>query len=446
MLVMEDVTERRLIEAELEETLSRERAARDTADRARLQMGLLTYAGQTLDDSFDFLHEGWDTPLVQLAQMIVATVADYCAIDLTEANGSFARIAEVAAQDLSALGAPPSVPGAYTTAPLVRRVLRGETVLIENLAHYPEGRSIDPSVQSALLEVGLRSVLSVPLRARGRILGALTLGSSLRAASGYTREELVFAQELARHTSIALDNIQLYRGAQEAARLRDDVLAITSHDLRGPLNVIAISVRSLLRRMSLVDEGSAEYRQLRAIERATEQMRRLVTDLLDVAQIDAGKLAIDPVPIPPRELVDEAVDLYRPQAQARGLSLSAHVTSDVPVVRADRERIQQVLGNLIGNAIKFTPAGGQITVSAAQRDSLVWFAVEDTGLGIPDGDRRAIFERFRRSNNGGRRHGVGLGLAIVRGIVESHGGTVSVESEQGRGSTFLFSLLPATER
>jgi signal transduction histidine kinase len=181
----------------------------------------------------------------------------------------------------------------------------------------------------------------------------------------------------------------------------------------------------------------------RTIIRIAEQMNRLIGDLLDAAAIDAGRLAIDREPRDAAELASDAIEMLRPLAEHDSISVEQPPVPEPVRVSCDRDRIVQVLGNLIGNAIKFTPTGGSITVTVARDASNVRFAVADTGPGIPPEQLAHLFERFWRAP--GNAPGVGLGLYIAKGIVEAHGGRIWVESQVGRGSTFSFTLpvLPA---
>jgi signal transduction histidine kinase len=168
-------------------------------------------------------------------------------------------------------------------------------------------------------------------------------------------------------------------------------------------------------------------------------MERLIQDLLDVALVEAGQLTIERSRLSAGGLIVEAVDMQRPLASSSSLELRVEVAPNVPEVWGDRDRLLQVFENLIGNAIKFTKAGGRITAGASSRDDEVVFWVADTGCGIASANLGRIFDRFWQAFRGGRR-GAGLGLPIAKGIVEAHGGRIWVESTEGSGSTFLFTI------
>jgi len=178
---------------------------------------------------------------------------------------------------------------------------------------------------------------------------------------------------------------------------------------------------------------------LEVIYDAANRMNRLIQDLLDVALMEAGQLTVQPARLSPRELIAGAVDVQRPLASSSSLELRVDVDRDVPVVWGDRDRLLQVLENLIGNAIKFTEPGGSVVVGATSRDREVVFWVADTGSGITPEDVPRIFDRFWQGTRPGRQ-GAGLGLPIAKGIVEAQGGRIWVESTPGQGSTLFFTI------
>jgi signal transduction histidine kinase len=223
--------------------------------------------------------------------------------------------------------------------------------------------------------------------------------------------------------------------ANSAIRTRDEILAIVSHDLRNPVSTIAMAA-SLLE-MPIPEEKKAE--QVRVIQRAAAGMNRLISDLLDVSAIEAGRFTIEPTPLSLSPLLREACRMFERQAAQRHQQLEFLIPEDLPRVYADRDRILQVLSNLVGNAIKFTPDGCAIRVRATRGDAELVVSVEDTGPGIPEADVLHIFDRFWRARRS-KRGGAGLGLDIARGIVEAHGGRIRVESAPGRGSIFSFTL------
>lgn len=225
--------------------------------------------------------------------------------------------------------------------------------------------------------------------------------------------------------------------AQAAKTAREEVLRIVAHDLRNPLG-------TLLMAADLVADPSmspdSRIKQAAVIKRTGSRMNRLIQDLLNVARMDTGRMTVDPQPVDPEQLIAAAIELMRPLALERKLTLEEAVAGGLPQVSADSERIGQVFSNLIGNAIKFTPAGGRITLGAEQSDGRVWFSVTDTGPGIPPEQVEKVFGEFWQARRTDSR-GIGLGLTIAKGIVEAHGGKIGVDSEVGVGTKFWFSVL-----
>ena len=220
---------------------------------------------------------------------------------------------------------------------------------------------------------------------------------------------------------------------------RDDVLGVVAHDLRNPLNTIRLQAE-LLRGRGGQPERAA------SIDRAAMRMDRLIQDLLDVTRIEGRALVLDRSNVAARSLLGELVEAQRPAISAASLELTLDAPETLPEVWADRNRVLQMFENLIGNAVKFTPAGGQISVGAVPRDHEVLFWVSDTGEGIEADDVPHVFDRFWQSHQSGKQHGAGLGLPIVKGLVEAHGGRIWVESERNRGTTFFFTLPVAQPR
>jgi signal transduction histidine kinase len=285
-----------------------------------------------------------------------------------------------------------------------------------------------------------RSLMAVPLVSRGQTLGVILAA----AAEGtlFTQEDAALVSELSRHGSLAIDNARLYRESQQAVQAREEVLAIVSHDLRNPLNAVMLAASLLQTSGKIVPEDSE---QLEIIDISAKRMQRLIADLLDVTRLEGGKqLPIDPAPLNVQSLFEETNELFKSQAVTASITLHCQAPKDVPPVYADRHRVLQVLSNLIGNAMKFTPPGGVITCRAESDDGKVLVTVADTGPGIPRENLGDIFNPYWQAKRTARL-GAGLGLPIAKGIVESHGGRIWVESEPGNGTKFFFTLPVAVE-
>lgn len=224
--------------------------------------------------------------------------------------------------------------------------------------------------------------------------------------------------------------------AEQAVHARDAVLSIVSHDLRNPIGTVITGVAFL---QDILELAPAHMNHLAVVRRAAERANRLIDDLLDVSRIESGELSISPSSQEVPALLAEAVEMLFPAAHAHGLELRAEIYGDPAPVWADHGRVLQVLGNLGGNAAKFTPRGGKVLLSAEAVGEVVRFAVSDTGPGMAPEQLEQVFNRFWQAQRGDRR-GAGLGLSIARGIVESHGGAIEVHSTVGEGATFFFTL------
>jgi len=285
----------------------------------------------------------------------------------------------------------------------------------------------DERHRTLLAKIGVVSVIVVPLVARGRLLALVTIAST-RAEHHYSRDDFRLVLDLARRASLALDNARLYEVAQMAIQARDQVLSVVAHDLRNPLGNILMQVKRAC------DERGADV-----IRRAVTRMNRLIQDLLDATRIDARRFSVTPARVATNDMLAECVEAQRPLAASASLELRIDAAADLPDIWADRDQLLRVFENLIGNAIKFTDAGGCITVRASPRDADVLFAVADTGHGLAAKDLPHVFDRFWQASANERR-GAGLGLPIVKGIVEAHGGRIWVDSEEGHGTTFSFTI------
>lgn len=253
---------------------------------------------------------------------------------------------------------------------------------------------------------------------------------------------LDLARELAARERLAAENATLYQQARREAVAREALTAMVSHDLRNPLGVILTSA-SVLPRIAGLDRPAERIRVIAArIERASVRAARLIDDLLDVASIDAGTLTVSTSAHDPAVLVAEAIESQDALTSDKWLRLTSQIEPALPPIECDRERLNQVFANLIGNAVKFSPAGSCITVRARRGDGsspAVVFEVSDQGPGIPPEVRPHVFDRFwhrAEDNPAGR----GLGLSIARGIVEAHHGMIEVECEPGNGTTFRFAI------
>ena len=303
----------------------------------------------------------------------------------------------------------------------------------------------DEAISHHPIEAGIRSLLDVPLVVGGRVIGVISIGSKSRRVFATTEIELL--ELAAERIAVAIDGARAYEGEQRARaaaeaanRAKDEFFAMLSHELRTPLGAI-LSWAHLLRSGRLDAAGTG--RAVQTIDRNARLQAQLINDLLDVSRITAGKLELDLRVVDPASVVEAALSALRPEADAAGLVVDAAIDHSLGALRADPDRLQQVMSNLLSNAIKFTPRGGRIEVRLERAGSRATIAVNDTGPGVAADLVPHVFERFRQGEGPAtRRHGgLGLGLTIVRHLVELHGGTVEVESpgELG-GATFIVRL------
>jgi signal transduction histidine kinase len=283
------------------------------------------------------------------------------------------------------------------------------------------------------------SILCIPLAAHGRWRGAMILGQA--RGRGYNSQDRALAIDLSSRLALHIDSCLQYERAQRAIRVREDVLAIASHDLRSPLSTVLGNVELVMR----MDPGVSDpvRSRLLAVQRAGVQMRRLISDLLDAAAIEAGALSLEQQTCQAEQLVREAVEMHLVTAEPRSIRLTSSVKAGFKVT-CDPGRLLQVLSNLVWNAIKFTGDGGAVLVAAELVGQEARFSVSDTGFGIAADVLPRIFDRYWRAAKdrlpGEPRAGAGLGLYIANGIVEAHGGGMVVESRLGKGTKVSFTL------
>ncbi len=412
-------------------------ALQDVTVRKRFEkeQQLLAEAGAVLAASLEY-----DQTLAAVADLVVRDFADWCVVDIIDEPGAIRRLKVVAGDpskaDLCAMleHVPIDRDGPY----LLRGAIETkQSFLIKHVtAQQLESFAQGPEHLQLLRGMSPISLIGVPLLRHGRLLGALALISST-GSRHYGERDLRMAEALADRAATAIENARLYHSSVSATQLRDQVLGVVAHDLRNPLTTILMQLWALRRHSAEAERRSPKPVQV--IERAAKRMNRLIQDLLDVAVMEAGQLTIDRARLSARELTVGAVDTQRPLASSSSLELRVDLDRDLPEIWGDRDRLLQVFENLIGNAIKFTKAGGCITVGAVSRDHEVIFRVTDTGSGIAPENLPHVFDRFWQATSTNRQ-GAGLGLPITKGIVEAHGGRIWVESTPSRGTTFSFTI------
>lgn len=411
----------------------------DTTDQKRALEGLhlLAESGRALSASLDM-----DETLQAIAGLAVPAMAEMAMVDVVE-DGTVRRVAASHADErVSALFErarqfPPRI-GDQGPQSQVMRTARSllvrdiDEAWIRTLDRGPEHADLVRDMQP-------RSLIVAPLRSRGEVLGTLSfVRTAARPCFGEADVEL--AEELARRAALAVENARLYHSARDATRARDDMLGVVSHDLRNPIHSIFMSASFL---SELLPEGmKVERTQAAVIKRAAERANRLIQDLLDITHIESGRLSLVREPHNASSIAHEALEQGAMAAADKGIALTRGEMDRDAMVFADRDRVVQALANLIGNALKFTPDGGRVAVSVRGEGGQVHIAVADTGPGIAADQMPRLFDRFWQANRKDRR-GVGLGLSIVKGIADAHGGEVRVDSVEGAGTTFTL-VLPTT--
>lgn len=397
----------------------------DARVSSREALRFLTRAGRVLSASLDP-----EETLERLVQLAVPRVACFAMIDLVRPGG---RLDRVAYRHVDEAREPllerteDFLPEEEGLVPLARVLEAGEPVLIENAERDWTGAE---EVLERIRSLAGRSLMVVPLIVGDVTLGVLTFGST-RTDRFYRRQDLMLARELARSASLAIENARLYREAERAIAARDEVLGVVSHDLRNPVNRVRLAAE-LMTEAHELPEGAE--RAAAMIVRAADEMNRLIGDLLDVTRIEAGRLSVETGPTELRSLLDRLDEAHAPAAREKGLTWEVGRPGEPVALEIDEGRILQALGNLVGNAIKFTPEGGTVRVVTERTGDTVGIGVQDTGPGMDETRLAHVFDRFWQSRAGDRR-GAGLGLAIARGIIEAHGGRIHMDSEVGVGTT-----------
>ncbi len=385
-----------------------------------------------------------------------------CAIQMTGANGGLIGVVvqEQGGMQLLATRGYPREHGPSTEQlwpidrGIVGRVVRtGQPVLASDVAQ-------DPDYVSAISET--RSQLTVPIRREDRVRGVISVESSQLAA--FDEDDLTFMTRLADHAAIAIENARLYSDLKRANEAKSEFVSIVSHELKTPMTSIK-GYADLLFKGAAGEISEMQQKFLQVIRSNVDRMNALVSDLLDISRIESGRLKLHTRSIPIKAVVDEVLQTMQERIKARELALTVEVPEDLPLVRADEDRLIQVLTNLMSNAYWYTLPGGKISVKATvwpdgpppgeakpvppgeQHLRYLCLSVSDTGIGISPKDQTRIFDKFFRGDDPVVREtkGTGLGLSIARSIVELHDGQMWFQSEPGQGSTFSFIVPIASE-
>lgn len=412
--------------------------------RGAARWRLLADASAALERTLDYKRT-----LDNVVRLVVPAVADLCSVLLLDESGS-PIFGSGAARDARMERVLREM-GNYMHACIAEDHPVGMTLASRRLGVYDvDSSTLDRFAVSAehrqlLGALQPSTVVIVPLTDRDDLLGVLVLAMVQESARRFAPQDIALAREVGRRSALAVVHARMYDAAQQAIRSRDQLMATLSHDLKNPIGTARMALDFALEILPDDHLHGSVRTTLAAGRRAADRMLRLVHDLLDVTAIEAGRFRVAPVPEQVESIVTDAIDAQKLTAEAARVHLEACLTHDLPPVLVDRDRIGQVFSNLIGNALKFTPAGGHVRIRAMPTGESVRFTVADTGNGISSEDLGKVFDRFWRANNAGR-SGSGLGLAISRGIVSAHGGDMTVKSQLGQGSEFSFTVPAAPSR
>ena len=431
----------------------RERGFAEDAEAARRRAAFLAEAGRLLAESVD-----QSSTLVALTKLALPTLGAWCIVDILEEAGAINRLGiyhpdpekQELAHDLQATWAPE--PDDPFGAPAMLRDAR-TLAITDNIEGTLAATAHSPANLHILRQLGIGSLLTVPLVARNRLLGAITFISAQRSLS-YSHEDVQLAEDVANRGALALDNAQVYdlaqvlqRSAEIANRAKTAFLGAMSHELRTPLNAIGgyIDLLDMGLRGPVTANQHADFARVKTNQ---QHLALLITEILNFVRVGSGHGSYAISDFKACESIQHSIDLIEPLFGQKGLVFEG-ITGDTSiVVRADPERVAQILINLFSNAIKFTPPGGRVGANCAAADDTVTIRVSDTGIGIAPEKHESIFEPFiqLKESLADRESGVGLGLAISRDLARAMNGDLTVESAEGKGAHFTLSLPRAGEQ
>jgi PAS domain S-box-containing protein len=436
LAISEDVTERKKAEEERMRLL-REQTELEVKESSARRAAFLAEASTILSSNLDFR-----SCLNKMARLAVPAIADWAVVTLRDEGTKVETVAMIHRNSTKEVLLRAVVESYRKNAddPLNVRadLLAGRSSFLPFLTDETMREVAGTEELFALWkEVGCRSVLIVPIVARGKVFGSFCL-VSCEASRRFRQEDLLVAEELGRRAGTALDNAMLYDTAKKAVEVRDNFLSIASHELKTPLTSLKLQIQTFKRRVN-PDEGTAPSPKclqdmLVRSEVQINRLARLIDDLLDVSRIEAGKLMIFPARVSLNRLIEESLAAFQEEARAANCQITFFAEQEIHLT-CDPFRMEQVFGNLLTNAFKYG-RGCPIEISLRKTAEGIFFEVRDHGMGIRSERLGQIFERFERAETHQGIAGLGLGLFIVRNIVQAHGGSVSVQSSVGEGSCF----------
>lgn len=385
----------------------------------------------------------YDERLQRIVKLVVPPLADCCMIHIFENDHLILKVLDqkeaidsALVRDIFNIRCPipndlqfgPGFVATKNSAQLIEVV---NEKILKNMGFEGDG------VFDKISKLNIHSWISVPMVAHGRNIGVMSL---IRCKPmSYTRDDLNLANLVAARAAIAVDNARLYKKAQDAIRIREDVLAIVSHDLKNPLGVIHGFNEIITDTFVEMNVDKINLEATKAIARSVRQMERLIGDLLDFAKIESGTLTIESKPNRLDQLIWSSVESVHHHLERKSIQLRTEIQPGLVEIICDADRIRQVLSNLLGNAIKFSSEGGQVLIRAQMNETEAVFSVTDNGPGIASENLKHLFDRYWQAKETAKQ-GTGLGLSIAKGIVESHHGRIWAESEIGKGATVYFAL------
>ncbi len=401
------------IERELRECSNRleRKKAEDELRRRQIQVSFLAEAGGILGSSLEY-----KKTIRQAAQVAIPRICDICIVDLTEEEGKLERV--------------------------IAHSNEAKKTELQNLFQKRHPNAIHTGAPDKLLqEIGSHSSLTVPLAARDRILGSITL-MMLESNRSFNDSDFWIAEELARRIASAIDNASLYREAQHAINVREEFLMVASHELKTPITSLKMQLQLVRRKINLqtgaVPTAPELHKTVNFSIAQVDRLTLLIEEMLDASRMESGKLTFNLESVPMIEIIEDVLNRFESELHLNHFQVELDVDPDL-MGHWDRARIDQVFINLISNAIKYAP-GSKIRIIGRKHEDQATITFQDTGPGVSPEKQKLIFERFERGDQNRNIVGLGLGLYISRQIIEAHGGSIRVQSSPGEGTTFIIEL------